>query len=75
MQWHIRSAWNILRAILAGYKVVVVTRGFVAVHRAVSRREALEWFRCYGGQFNESVTMYRYGRFCARRMVSGGAAR
>lgn len=69
MMWHLKQAWTMARAILAGYKVVVVTRGFIAVHRAVSRREALEWFRCYGGQFSESVTMYRYGSFIARRMV------
>jgi hypothetical protein len=62
-------AWRIVRCVLSGYRVVVVTRSFLAVHRAVDRRDALEWFRQYDGSFGESVTMYRYGRLCARRLA------
>lgn len=70
MRYHLNMALYHLRAILAGYRVVVVTRSFLTVHRAVSRRDALEWFRQYDGTFGESVTMYRYGRLCARRLAS-----
>lgn len=69
MRYYLGMALRALRCVLSGYRVVVVTREFYAVHRAVNRRDALDWFHQYGGQFGESVTLYRYGRFCARRLA------
>lgn len=70
MRYHLSMAWRALRCVLAGYRVVVVTRTFTAVHPAFSRRDALEWFRQYDGTFGEHVAMYRYGRLCAKRIAA-----
>lgn len=66
MRYHITAFFMALAALIAGYRVLAYWSGRVHTHRARSRRDALDWMRCYGT--DATVEVYKRGRFICRRV-------